>query len=441
MHYASSKVSMASPGSSRRSGGVLGSMPIELWHEVARRVDQYDRLSFSLSCKTFRKVMKWELKTSTIVTDLRVETLFASKPNYGIAWFRFVLRTFKRRESPVVKCKVREKVVYDSMLMFVAGYMGSKETLQYMQRKGIPLDLVSRKVRTAAASMEGASMGGHFEVIKWLRSEGCYWDEFSSSLVASSGNLKLLKWAKKDGMPWSDELVCEGASGGGKLEILRWSHARNEDCLGKKCCDFAARFGHLKVLRWLRRKGCEWDAEPCALAAEGGHLDVLRFLRREGCPWDPRTCEKAALVGDLELLKWLRKKQCKFDCKACSSAAQGGHLEVLKWLRSKRCPWDTSACHSAAANGHLEVLKWLRSQDPPCPWDYWVCLSACDGGYLDLLEFAVNEGGELIEDACVATAMSNGHRDVAEYLAGHIKENIEKRINRLKTESSISHVL
>ena len=53
----------------------------------------------------------------------------------------------------------------------------------------------------------------------------------------------------------------------------------------------------------------------------------------------------------------------------------------------------------------------------------------------------MNEGGELIEDACVATAMSNGHRDVAEYLAGHIKENIEKRIDRLKTESSISHVL
>ena len=89
----------------------------------------------------------------------------------------------------------------------------------------------------------------------------------------------------------------------------------------------------------------------------------------------------------------------------------------------------------------LNLFQSIRFKGKWRAYLFRVCLSACDGGYLDLLEFAVNEGGELIEDACVATAMSNGHRDVAEYLAGHIKENIEKRINRLKTESSISHVL
>ena len=75
-----------------------------------------------------------------------------------------------------------------------------------------------------------ACKGGHLERLKWLRGEGCTWDDGTSSWAAQSG--------------------------------------------------------HLEALKWLRSEGCPWNVYTCSSAAEGGHLEVLKWLRSEGCPWD-----------------------------------------------------------------------------------------------------------------------------------------------------------
>ena len=74
-----------------------------------------------------------------------------------------------------------------------------------------------------------AAIGGHFNVLQWLRREGCEWDS----------------------------KTCGGASFGGYLEILKWA----------------------------RSQGCPIDETTCNAAGEGGHLDILKYLRTEGCPW------------------------------------------------------------------------------------------------------------------------------------------------------------
>ena len=93
-----------------------------------------------------------------------------------------------------------------------------------------------------------ACQGGNLEVIKWLRSEDCPWNEWACAGAAKGGHLEILKWLRSEGFPW-DEDACSGA----------------------------AMNGHLEILKWLKSEGCpRIDREACAGAAEHGHLEILK---------------------------------------------------------------------------------------------------------------------------------------------------------------------
>mmetsp|Transcript_8247 Transcript_8247/g.17064 ORF Transcript_8247/g.17064 Transcript_8247/m.17064 type:complete len:85 (+) Transcript_8247:1-255(+) len=53
----------------------------------------------------------------------------------------------------------------------------------------------------------GAAMGGHLEVLQWLREEGSPWneytcyDEYTCEVAARGGHLELLRWALENGCP------------------------------------------------------------------------------------------------------------------------------------------------------------------------------------------------------------------------------------------------
>ena len=40
------------------------------------------------------------------------------------------------------------------------------------------------------------------ENIKWAKENGCPWNEYTCSKIASQGNLDVLKWARENGCPW-----------------------------------------------------------------------------------------------------------------------------------------------------------------------------------------------------------------------------------------------
>ncbi len=42
---------------------------------------------------------------------------------------------------------------------------------------------------------------GHLEVLKWLRANGCPWNEEVCGLAATEGHLEILKWARENGCP------------------------------------------------------------------------------------------------------------------------------------------------------------------------------------------------------------------------------------------------
>jgi hypothetical protein len=96
-----------------------------------------------------------------------------------------------------------------------------------------------------------AGMGGHLYILKYVRAQGCPWDE--------------------------------------------------------GCMDFAAEGGHMEVLRWGRANGAPWGEETCKMAVYGGNLWVL--MRERNCQWDKAACEETArLRKHDEILNWINEQ-------------------------------------------------------------------------------------------------------------------------------------
>ena len=109
-----------------------------------------------------------------------------------------------------------------------------------------------------------------------------------------------------------NQTTCEAAALGGHLDILKWARA-NGCPWSEETCEEAAWGGHLETLQWARANGCPWDESTCFGAALGGHLEILQWARANGRPWEVRTCEKAARRGHLEILQWARGNGCPWD--------------------------------------------------------------------------------------------------------------------------------
>ena len=100
-------------------------------------------------------------------------------------------------------------------------------------------------------------LGGHLEVLKWARANGCPWDGDTCTYAAEGGHLDVLKWLCANGCPPREEQACMNAAWG----------------------------GHLEMLQWMRANGCPWNKRACAwVAAEGGHFEVYAWLIQNGCP-------------------------------------------------------------------------------------------------------------------------------------------------------------
>ena len=63
--------------------------------------------------------------------------------------------------------------------------------------------------------------GGHLDVLKWARANGCPWDDWTCTEARWGDHLNVLKWACANDCPW-DMDTCEFAALGGHLDVLKW---------------------------------------------------------------------------------------------------------------------------------------------------------------------------------------------------------------------------
>ncbi|UPR03967.1 hypothetical protein HOP50_14g72980 [Chloropicon primus] len=129
--------------------------------------------------------------------------------------------------------------------MYLAAFQGSKKAMEWLVSQGIPLKIkgkYSGSDNNEVVAVVGAAAGGHIEILEWLKSEGCKFNEETCSCAAEGGHLDVLQWARSQNPP------------------------------------------------------CDWDERTCYCAARGGHLEILKWARSQDppCPWDPEDCVRVA---------------------------------------------------------------------------------------------------------------------------------------------------
>jgi hypothetical protein len=122
--------------------------------------------------------------------------------------------------------------------------------------------------------------------------QGCLINDSILSNLVHKGYLDVLKYISsrsKYRWQWKNYYLCANAAAAGQLEVLKW--LRSIGCfwsLWTSQC--ASEKGHLEVLQWAQSNGCAWNEYGCDAAARGGHLNVLEWSISNGCPFRKETC-------------------------------------------------------------------------------------------------------------------------------------------------------
>ena len=265
-------------------------LPDELWAKILEGVDDNSVTAFASVCTQLRRVQKGSKRK--LRTDLR---LYSPRKRDVInpqqkeliavseAWclWSLVFLTLKREK------------VKRSCIINAASFWGYLNALKIWKKQSRSKTLFNEQTCIFTG------LGGHLNVLVWLRDGGCPWDKRTCEAAASGGHLDMLKYLHERGCPWDEEI-----------------------------CSTAAFNGHLLVLKYLREKECEWNEDTCSSAASRGHLEVLKYARENGCPWDEGTCYAAAFNGHLRVLKYAREQGCPWDVE-CIAGLQ--RMKEITW--------------------------------------------------------------------------------------------------------------
>lgn len=197
--------------------------------------------------------------------------------------------------------------------------------------------------------------GLHFcpniETIKYLRSIGIQWDDFTLNFYISGYRmiskpvdeydiLEKIKYACENGCPTNDFEIYDLARVG-LLECLKYVTEHN-------------------IRSDLKR-----DILTCGMAVSSGNYDCLKYAHEQGYSYHKSMLNEQNM--SLLCLRYITDN-FNFDrnnLNVCKYAAMSGNLEVLTYAHENGYPWGEEVLIFASKNGHIDCLKYAK--DNQCP--------------------------------------------------------------------------
>jgi len=266
---------------------------------------------------------------------------------------------------------------------------------------------------------------GSLEILKYLQSTDdnrdneCLGELYENNVfcgwAASRGHLEVLKWLRENGCPW-DEKTCAVAAGDNYLDILKYLH--DNGCpWDERCYEYT--WNYMDILRYLHENGCPWDERACSSAAYHGCMETLRYLHENGCPWDELACHNAAYRGHEEILRYLHENNCPWDEECYVKAANNKHYDIIKYLYQNGCPRTEmeKLCTFAACDNDIDFLKWLCDNG-------WICngrafVNAVSNNNMEMLLYLYDNKCPIDMGECLEISLNNDFTDILKWLNDH----------------------
>lgn len=179
---------------------------------------------------------------------------------------------------------------WNDTAVYVAAKKGQLQVLQWFYELGrnLPSD---NYPRYRYACCDNAAEGGHLEVLKWLRSIGCRWNDTTFFWAVKCNHVDVVKYMLDNGFDIVDG-AGNVAAKFGSLAILQLFHSLGYELTNSEI-NYAASGGHLDVIEWALNHGCHFTEHTSRDASANGQLTTLRRLFAKGCPWDESTTKYA----------------------------------------------------------------------------------------------------------------------------------------------------
>ena len=130
-----------------------------------------------------------------------------------------------------------------------------------------------------------AVIGGHFNILKWLRTREYKWNSKVTEHAAKRGRIDILEWAINNRCQVDTRKLCDYTALSGNLDALKWARSKGYPW-NEYTTAAAASSGNLEVLKWAHENGCKWNKHTCYNAALREHKDILKWSLKNGCPID-----------------------------------------------------------------------------------------------------------------------------------------------------------
>ena len=226
-----------------------------------------------------------------------VETIKWCLSNDILSWdIKFLKILAGRGELDSIKLLVANGSDFSPEIVFNAGRFGRENIIQCFQLLFMlegQYDHFPFNEKYTFKFLEYSARGNQLNVILWMLRN------YPSEMVKNAYNMIF------------------GAVMGGHIEMLEWIKSNLPEQLfveerkRYRCIINAARNQKFNILQWLQGNGFSFGHRAYTQAAAcSGNLSVLQYMRNLNCPWSFQVCNIAAKLGNLEMLQWAKDMGC-----------------------------------------------------------------------------------------------------------------------------------
>jgi len=224
-------------------------------------------------------------------------------------------------------------------------------------------DVLSTNIVENYKNLCGDAVGRkYFNVLEWLRANGCPWDVNVVKYLAMRGDLQMLKKVKEQGCAIGAE-VCDYAAGWNNFNVLEWAIAKGLHPT-ERVFYYVAKNGHINMLNWLcsRMYYIHRSAKRGSIMSK--NPEVVKWMIHKGMVYNIDNMNFAIRQGCLDICIELANYGVGFDSFSCVYATFGGHLHILEYL------YTHHKCHKlllpniyliAIEKKYTHIIKWLEN--------------------------------------------------------------------------------
>jgi hypothetical protein len=187
------------------------------------------------------------------------------------------------------RCSMQDNIIHRGILSTCQWYLGTSD----FQRIIFNETQKDRMLNTAARY-------GHQHIIQWLRtmnSQPVAWTYSTMYYAVIYCHWNLVKWMRIQGCPWGLVHCSNIVSKTDDFQFLQWCLDGPDPCpLDDETIPTITRMGKLQMLQWLViEKHCQVSSHACKLASWYGHLSILKWLQQHGRLSTEDICNNAVI--------------------------------------------------------------------------------------------------------------------------------------------------